>query len=459
MVRSMSSPVTIGIIGAGFSGVALAAALHHASQTPLHLMLIDKTGEFGAGDAYRTPFPFHLLNASVKDMSVYEHDAQHFARWLSATPEAQPYIDPAVPLIHQYMPRFLYREYLAAVLATIEQDTNSPITVTRHQAEVHDVMPVDEYYHLITGVDDIIVDKVVFCLGNAPVSRLPFPMAPSAACIQNPWEYRAMLDIPKNANVAIVGSGLSMIDAVLTLHHHDHIGKITVISRHGLLPLPHAKTGSLPALDWQASPASLRSLMRQIRDASLKISAQGGDWRALMNVMRHQLPELWQAASISCKQQFIRHVLPYWNIHRHRVHQSLHDLLQQLKGESRLEVVSGRVSGAERGKITVQTRFTQETRSYQADWIVNCMGSSLYWKPNLFPLLDKLMERGDAGLDELGLGLAVSSNYALLNQAGESSSACYALGPLVKGVAWETVAAPEIRKQCLRLVDDLLTQL
>ena len=130
-----------------------------------------------------------------------------------------------------------------------------------------------------------------------------------------------------------------------------------------------------------------------------------------------------------------------------------------MKEASRLEVVSGRVASVDAGQITVQERFTQNRRTYDADWVVNCMGSSLYWKPNLFPLLDKLMDRGQVGLDELGLGLAVSSNYALVDQDGEASSACYALGPLVKGIAWETVAAPEIRKQCVRLVDDLLTRL
>lgn len=459
MTRLSSSPVTIGIIGAGFSGVALAAALHHASTAPLHLVLIDKSGEFGAGDAYRTPYPFHLLNARVKDMSAYEHDPTHFERWLQGSAEAYPYIDITSSLSTQFMPRFLYKSYLEDVLRAIERDTDSNITITRQAAEVTDVIYLDDFYHLVTPKGDIIVDKVVFCLGNAPASAFPFPVADDLPRVDNPWHYTAVNDIPNHADVVIVGSGLSMIDAVLTLHHHGHEGKITVVSRHGLLPLPHTNNHAIPDLDWQASPDTLRSLMRQVRDASMKLAAQGGDWRALMNVMRHQLPELWQQASKACRQRFIRHVLPYWNIHRHRVHQGLHDLLETLKAKKQLTVVSGRVEFAKMGEVAIRERYTSQPSIHSADWIVNCMGSSLEWKPAIFPLLDRLLAQGMATLDDLRLGLAVTPFYELVNQQGEASPSCYALGPLVKGVAWETVAAPEIRKQCLKLSEALLTSL
>ena len=39
----------------------------------------------------------------------------------------------------------------------------------------------------------------------------------------------------------LVGTGLSMIDTVLTLHHQGHAGKIYAVSRHGLLPLSHSE--------------------------------------------------------------------------------------------------------------------------------------------------------------------------------------------------------------------------
>ena len=49
-------PQRIGIVGAGFSGTALAAELHRLSKQPLEIFLLDKTGYFGTGAAYSTPY-------------------------------------------------------------------------------------------------------------------------------------------------------------------------------------------------------------------------------------------------------------------------------------------------------------------------------------------------------------------------------------------------------------------
>ena len=60
MSLDQGSPLKIGIIGAGFSGTALTAVLHRMAQKPIEIILFDKTGCFGVGDAYNTPFPFFI---------------------------------------------------------------------------------------------------------------------------------------------------------------------------------------------------------------------------------------------------------------------------------------------------------------------------------------------------------------------------------------------------------------
>ena len=42
-----------------------------------------------------------------------------------------------------------------------------------------------------------------------------------------------------NSSVLIVGSGLTMADAVISLHKNGHQGRLTAISRRGIIPTAH----------------------------------------------------------------------------------------------------------------------------------------------------------------------------------------------------------------------------
>lgn len=456
MTPSPSSGMTIGIVGAGFGGVSLVAALAAATTLSVHVVLIEKTGEFGAGDAYGTPYPFHLLNARAMDMSVYEHDPEHFVQWLSHSDLAAPYLAKDQPLALQYLPRFIYRHYLQSVLAHLEQQSPSPLTITRMTADIIRSESVGHQTELMArGGERVLVDKVVFCLGNPPVPPFPFAVPQDMQVIESPWEYTRMAAIHKEANVAIVGSGLSMIDAVLSLHHAGHQGKITAVSRHGLLPLPHSAENV--TLDWQPKATTLRALVKAVREKAAAVVREGGDWRSLMSTLRHAMPTWWASASVSTREQWLRHVLPYWNIHRHRVHDALHHLLETLAKQGQWQLLSGRVIKLENKSLWVQARGTHERQCIQAEWVVNCMGSGLRWKKGVFSVLDHLLETGCATLDSQSLGLAITPDHALIQKNGEASDTYYALGPLVKGMTWESIAAPEIRKQCVVLTK-MLTQ-
>ncbi|KAG1391318.1 hypothetical protein G6F59_014929 [Rhizopus arrhizus] len=84
----------------------------------------------------------------------------------------------------------------------------------------------------------------------------PMPVAGADALpaddVIEAWDYDGVRTLAGEQAVAIVGSGLSMADTVLALVAAGHSGPLHVISRHGLLPLPHAH-GGLPSFD----PATL----------------------------------------------------------------------------------------------------------------------------------------------------------------------------------------------------------
>jgi uncharacterized NAD(P)/FAD-binding protein YdhS len=68
-------PLVIAIVGAGFSGTMVASHLLHHAPGPLRLLLIDRSGRFGAGVAYGTSDPGHLLNVSAGAMGAWADES------------------------------------------------------------------------------------------------------------------------------------------------------------------------------------------------------------------------------------------------------------------------------------------------------------------------------------------------------------------------------------------------
>lgn len=451
MTSSQDTPLKIAIIGAGFSGTALAAALHRYADQPVIVYLFEKTGQFGAGDAYRTPFPYHLLNARAGDMSALEDEPQHFVKWLEQHVQGELQTD--TPVGRQFVPRIWYHQYLTTMLKEMQQ--HGKVELQLLPAEVIDVESQGAQVKVVMrDQQSLMVDKVVLALGNNPPSKLPFAVSPDMHCIENPWDYTSLNNIPADEPVMIIGTGLSMVDAVLTLHHQKHRGKIIAISRRGLLPLPHTEQCAAIKFDAATLPTDVRSMMKVLRAEAKKITEKGGDWRGMISGLRPQLPEIWQRTSETCRKRFLRHVLPYWNIHRHRVHVKLYDLLMSMCAQGQLEVLAGRVLSAQDGQVRVRLRQLRVERDIPVQHIVNCMGSS--FEPSEQPLLQSLLQRQMAKLDNLQLGVEVMPDFALKAPAGESSAACYVIGPPMRGEVWECIAVPEIRKQCKSLAQTLL---
>jgi uncharacterized NAD(P)/FAD-binding protein YdhS len=437
--NSQSTPLKIGIVGAGFSGTALAALLHKQSVRPLEIFLFEKRGTFAVGDPYSTPYHFHLLNVRAHDMSAFADEPDHFVNWLrdhSYSVSAE-----------QFAPRRLYGEYLQSLLS------GTPVRLV--PAAVTDVQLHDNKATITLSNQDIMsVDKLVLATGNNPPMQFPFPVAPDTHCIINPWDYTAVERIPTNDPVLIVGTGLSMIDAVLTLYHHQHQGPIYAVSRHGLLPLSHA--GSQVSYSLDAIPTTLRALMGYLRDHSELHTRNHGDWRSVVNGMRHHMQSAWKKAKLTERKRFLRHVLPYWNIHRHRVPENVSDILMSLSATKQLQIMGGRVTNVSAEQATIKLRGSQEMITIPSRWLINCMGPSFDMTSACQPFVRSLLQLGAATLDPLRLGFSTAESGALLTSSGMPSSVLYATSTLRRGELWECIAVPDIRVQNALLAKDLL---
>jgi len=444
----------IAIVGAGFSGTAVAAMLSRITAQPIEITLFDKTGIFGAGDAYRTPYPWHILNVRARDMSVFEDQPTHFVDWVSARQSQYPEVSSQQVIAEQFLPRYIYHHYLRDLLQQLRSNKNvtlhlvsSEVIGAEHQADKIK-LTTHEQQHCYA-------DKVVLALGNYLPMEFPFPVS-GVNTIANPWDYSALKHIPADADVMMVGMGLTMIDAVLTLQQQQHRGKIYAISRHGLLPQPHADIHVPYQTYEEYTPIALRALIRQWRKNSLSHMQEGGDWRSIINVLRAHIPTIWQHASVQDKKRFMRHLLPYWNVHRHRVHQTLMDMLQQLIEKQQLQIMAGRVVSVAENQANIRLRKASHMQTMKVDWLINCMGPGLSAQEKTSSLLQSLTQSGNVSLDPLAIGLSATQDGRIYDATGQLSSSFFTLGPPAKGAIWECTAVPEIRRQSYALAKNII---
>jgi uncharacterized NAD(P)/FAD-binding protein YdhS len=73
-------------------------------------------------------------------------------------------------------------------------------------------------------------------------------------------------------------------------------------------------------------------------------------------------------------------------------------------------------------------------------------------------LLQNLLRRGLVAPDTADLGIRVDLDHTVLTGEDDRSRWLLALGPILKGTYWETVAVPELRVQARHVAETLLNR-
>src|SRR5215468_7436645 len=109
--REASEPLSIAVVGGGFSGVAVAGQLLRRGR-PVRVTLVNRFGPLGRGVAYRTRLEAHVLNVPAGGMSGLPADPEHFLRWARGR-------DPETTA-DTFVSRRQYGEYLEFLLREAE---------------------------------------------------------------------------------------------------------------------------------------------------------------------------------------------------------------------------------------------------------------------------------------------------------------------------------------------------
>jgi uncharacterized NAD(P)/FAD-binding protein YdhS len=250
-----------------------------------------------------------------------------------------------------------------------------------------------------------------------------------------------------------------MVDLVTVLEASGHRGGIQVVSRHGLLPRAHSDNPrTAEPVPFRALPRTIRGLAAAIRRLSDGLGAEGG--ALAVASLRPVTDALWAELPDSERNLFVRHLLPYWNVLRHRMAPDAARTVAALRAEGRLSVTAGRIFAVrEDGPalvVDVRPRGSSSTVQLRASRLFDATGPGNVLS---IPLVKAVLARGLAAPHPLGLGLDVSTGGLVRGNRGGAGSLLGVLGPVARGRTWESTAVPDIREQARVLAEEWVGQL
>ena len=441
---------TIIIVGAGASGALCAAHLAReasAARRRVDIVLVDP-GLSGRGIAYGTTDPRHLLNAPARAMSAWVGDPTHFVRWLRRNRAADIDAD-------AFVPRADYGRYLADVLESSAR-RGSGVQVEHVRLRVTDLRPQGR--RLRVSLSDgtyWAADSVILALGHGePATEwAPPALRHSSRFVADPWRAADLPRVSPGDDVVIVGAGLSAIDVALKWLRPGV--RVHLVSRHGLLPLPHAEPAPPPA-EAPAIPTRL-DLGAARRLVFRAIRAADGDWRRAVDGLRPVTGDIWAALSEADRRRFLDTHARRWDRVRHRVDPAVGVWMEQHLADRSLVAHAGEVVDALPAADRIRVQLSDGSVLYAAA-VANCTGPSGDLAASTDPLVLNLLDSGLAPPDALGLGFRTDPVGRLVAGNG-SLPAIWTLGPLRRGGLWESTAILEIRAQAERLARELVPAL
>ncbi|CAN5393643.1 FAD/NAD(P)-binding protein [soil metagenome] len=424
----MEGPVVI--VGGGYSGAMLAARLAEQGRAST---LIERGQAIGLGVAYSTAFDGHLLNVRSGSMSAIADDPMHFVRWLTIH-------DPDIASPDAFAPRRVFGLYVQDRL--VEVEGAHPGMIERVVGEAAEIG--DGVVRLADG-RTIAAGAVVLATGN-PAPTTARQSKQGEAVIPDPWAPGALDRIGEADDIVIVGTGLTMVDMLLVLEARGWRGRARALSRRGLMPRAHETEPDAPA---DPGPEMVSGPLSQRTHAARRLARRAG-WRSMMEGLRPVTADLWHHADGLTRSAIVRHLRPWWDVHRHRIAPEVAGVMYRLLSDHRLTLAAGRVRGISEGSggdvvLDWTPRHGPAQPPMTAKWLIDCTGPG--HDPAADPLTGPLIASGRARLDPLRLGLDLDGLGRVVDARGRADRRLFVLGPPARAAFWETIAVPDIRKR------------
>ncbi len=447
---------TVLVVGGGFCGAAVALhLLRDHPGLPVNVVVVEPRERLGAGLAYGTADPEHRVNVAASRMSPFPEQPGHFDAWLRA--QGEPAADPAsvLPDGRLFPRRATFGRYVDETLAACAAAAGQGPALRHlrdHAAAAH--ADASGVALTLAGGDTVRGDVLVLAVGHATPDLPPALAALRGApgLVADPWDTARLDALDRRADVLVVGTGLTACDVVASLRARGQSGRITLVSRRGLLPrgrtpLPVAPFGSFDA----ALEATALGLLRRVRRAVAEAGAQGRPWEDVVAALREQARTVWATLPVPQRRRLLRHLRPFWDVHRFQCAPQIDALLHVERAAGRVTVLAAtptasRVDGDSLA-VTLRPRGTTVSAEHRFGAVVSCVGPGHRSVVSSNPVLRALHAAGVLDADPLALGVAVDRHSRVLGADGRANPRVFVAGPLARGQHGELMGLPQVSTQ------------
>ncbi len=444
--RALPVDFDVAVIGGGFSGAMLVIELLRAAARPRAIALVESAPTVGRGLAYGLSCTRERLNSRASAMSVGE-DRADFLNWLAARN------------VHDvFAPRVLFGEYVEQRFREAVRQRPGVVKLVQDRAVALGHEGEARRIALASG-KAVLAKNVVLALGHQapPIVASISPIAQSGRFWRSPWSRDAFENLDPEGDVALLGSGLTMVDAALSLAEAGHRGRIFAVSRRGLVPRVHGQ--SHVGILRRVLPSRLSAVVRALRERADAAQTEGGSWCDVVDELRPSLPALWGRLPTETQERFLRHARPWWDVHRHRLSPEVAARIEALRAQGQLQVLAAKIVDSQALpdaiSLTLRHRSQQIPRELRVQRVINCLGPNGDVRRSTDPLIARLLKDGAARAHPTEIGFDVTECGALLDAKGVAAENMFALGPPTQGAFWEVIAVPEIRSRARALAETL----
>jgi uncharacterized NAD(P)/FAD-binding protein YdhS len=458
---TLSLPARIAIIGGGFSGVMTGVNLARLSRRSLHVTLINQHCPRGRGVAYGARRMEHLLNVAARNMSAFPDMPDHFVEWLRTRSEYD--FVPDIELRERFIPRMIYGDYLCGLMQHyLQSPPESTLVQTAFvEGEALDVRPGGHgaVIHLSDG-GRVEAEQVVLATGNEAPGGFPGceELHDHPAWIGNPWQGWENRLPASGGTVVLLGTGLSTVDAIITLRALGWHGLVHAVSRNGWLPHSHFRGieyPDFPPVGVDLATLGLTELLALMERHCARLRDLGANPAIIVDKMRPHTQLVWQNFTLEERLEFARRHAARWNVLRHRIAPEIYAQVttSQLIGQLRLHAANIERVDAHGKQVQVHLSGGQ---TLTGDLVINATGPQTRFSATNSVLLGNLLRSGLVAPDDMDMGVRVDADHTVIDRNGQRSEILFALGPLLRGTLWETIAVPELRGQARRVAQTLL---
>ena len=462
-VRATAVTADVAIIGGGFTGAVAALNLADHSTRPLNITVIEPEEKVGLGVAYGTTDPDHRLNGASAVHLVSLSDPGHFTRWLVESGAVDR--DPASRFGEAIFPsRSDFGAYVHGEVSTAIADGRSGSRITHCRDRASNIDPVADGVRVHLGSGGVIDSGLaVLTTSNAPpaVPAGAQSLATAENFVHDPWAPEAFAALPETGRVLIIGMGLTMADVVVSIRRDRPNLDIVAVSRRGLLPTSRGATATsaVSIADRLAVQPptfvarngrieTVRGLLRTVRGHAAKLESEGGSWHAAFDELRDAANVVWPRLSRAEQARFVRHVWPYYEVHRFRFAPQTERVITDALEDGSLTVEAARILGGRETthgiEVSRRRRADGGEVTEMFDAVVNCTGPERKPRASGDPLLADLVDRGVVVPDPNQLGLIVDGLSCAIDSSGRANPRVRIVGPLARGYFGECSSSPFI---------------